>query len=171
MLYISINTWDLGINETDLCLKGASSTLQIKLSLCFFLNWESPHEGVLLEWRYSSTHSWLGTRWRWAVSFTPLATLPPGKEPLLPLGYEAGWTTEPVWTRWWREKFSVPVGIRTPDHPACSPALYHWAIPAIYLTTKVGEKQITIFLNLRRKYVFGVYCVTFLTSIAWIAVP
>jgi hypothetical protein len=24
--------------------------------------------------------------------------LPPGKEPLVPIGYEAGWAPEPVWT-------------------------------------------------------------------------
>jgi hypothetical protein len=29
-----------------------------------------------------------------------------------------------------KRKFPAPVGTRTPDHPARSPALYHWAIPA-----------------------------------------
>jgi hypothetical protein len=28
----------------------------------------------------------LGTRWRWAVSFTPQAALPPGKELPVPIG-------------------------------------------------------------------------------------
>jgi hypothetical protein len=28
------------------------------------------------------------------------ATLLLGKEPLVPVGYEAGWAPEPVWTRW-----------------------------------------------------------------------
>jgi hypothetical protein len=32
------------------------SKLKVKLSLCFF-NWAPRHEGVLGEWRYSSTHS------------------------------------------------------------------------------------------------------------------
>jgi len=27
------------------------------------------------------------------------AALPPGKEPLVPIGYEAGWAPEPFWTR------------------------------------------------------------------------
>jgi len=31
--------------------------------------------------------------------------LPRGKEPPVPIKYEAGWAPEPVWTRWWREKF------------------------------------------------------------------
>jgi hypothetical protein len=39
-----------------------------------------------------------------------LATLTPGKEPLVRIGYEAGWAPEPFWTRWWREKFPVPAG-------------------------------------------------------------
>jgi hypothetical protein len=41
-------------------------------------------------------------------------TLPPRKEPLLPIGQEAGWAQEPVWMRWWREKFPAPAGARTP---------------------------------------------------------
>jgi hypothetical protein len=32
------------------------------------------------------------------------ATLPPGKEPPVTIGYEAGWAPEPVWTLWRREK-------------------------------------------------------------------
>jgi hypothetical protein len=44
--------------------------LKVKLCLCFF-NWAPRHGGVLGEWRYSSTHLDLGTRWRWVVSFTP----------------------------------------------------------------------------------------------------
>jgi hypothetical protein len=32
------------------------STVRVKLSLCF--NWAPRHEGVIGEWRYSSTHSW-----------------------------------------------------------------------------------------------------------------
>jgi hypothetical protein len=58
-----------------------------------------------------------------------LGALPPGKEPPVPFGLEVGWASKPVWTRWWREKFSVLAGTRTPNHPARSPALYHWAIP------------------------------------------
>jgi hypothetical protein len=34
-----------------------------------------------------------------------LAALPPGKEPLVPIGYGAWRAPEPVWTRWLREKF------------------------------------------------------------------
>jgi hypothetical protein len=55
-----------------------------KLSLCF--NWTPRHEGVLGEWRYSATHSLIsaldGSEW----SASGLAALPPGKEPLVPLG-------------------------------------------------------------------------------------
>jgi len=29
------------------------------------------------------------------------AALLPGKEPLVPIGWEAGWVLESVWTRWW----------------------------------------------------------------------
>jgi len=41
----------------------------------------------------------------------------------MPIGYEAVWATEPIWSRWWGEKSLAPIGTRTPDHPARSPAL------------------------------------------------
>jgi len=31
-----------------------------------------------------------------------------GKEPLVPIEYEAGWAPELVWTWWQREKFTTP---------------------------------------------------------------
>jgi hypothetical protein len=68
----------------------------------------------------------LGTRWRWVVNFAPLPLYPQEKNPWYPLDR---WAPEPVWTRWWREKFPAPVGTRTLDHPAPSPALYHWVVP------------------------------------------
>jgi hypothetical protein len=37
------------------------------LSLCLTKH----HPLVLGEWRYSSTHSWPRTTWKWVVSFTP----------------------------------------------------------------------------------------------------
>jgi hypothetical protein len=45
----------------------------------------------------------LGTRWRWAVSFTPRPLYPLRKAPI-PIRWEAGWTPEPIRTRWWKEK-------------------------------------------------------------------
>jgi hypothetical protein len=59
------------------------------------------------------------------------AALSPEKEPLVPIGWEAGWAPEPVWTRWWREKFPAPAGSRTPTHPSYSPVLHHWAMQVI----------------------------------------
>jgi hypothetical protein len=42
------------------------------------------------------------------------AALPPGKEPLVPIGYEAGWAPEPVWMRL-RKKNSNPLpGLELP---------------------------------------------------------
>jgi hypothetical protein len=51
------------------------------------------------------------------------AALPPEKGHLVPIGQEAGWTPEPVWTPWWRGKFRAPAGNQTPDLPARNPAL------------------------------------------------
>jgi len=39
------------------------------------------------------------------VSFAPQPLLPPGKEPLVPIGEEVGRVPDPVWMQWRREKF------------------------------------------------------------------
>jgi hypothetical protein len=41
------------------------------------------------------------------------AALPQGKIPPVPIGYEAGWTPDPIWTRLRREKFPALAGNRT----------------------------------------------------------
>jgi hypothetical protein len=43
-----------------------------------------------------------------------LAALLPGKKQPVPTGYEAGWSPEPAWKLWRREKSLAPVGNRTP---------------------------------------------------------
>jgi hypothetical protein len=53
----------------------------------------------------------------------------------LPIGYEAEWAPEPVWTRWRKEKnhITAPAGIRT---PLVQPYLSHyfdWSIPALFV--------------------------------------
>jgi hypothetical protein len=63
------------------------------------------------------------------------AALPPRKEPLLPIGYEAGWVPEPFWMRWWREKFSSPRQVskpRTPIVQSVAQIYTDWAIMALY---------------------------------------
>jgi hypothetical protein len=52
----------------------------------------------------------------WSASRSGHA-LPPGKEPLVPIGQEAGWAPESVWTQRVEEKSSTPVGDGTPVPP------------------------------------------------------
>jgi hypothetical protein len=51
------------------------------------------------------------------------AALSPEKEPLVPIGEEAGWASEPFWTQWRREKFPALAGNRTlePRSPVLKP--------------------------------------------------
>jgi hypothetical protein len=44
----------------------------------------------------------------------PAALLPPGKGTPVPIGQEAGWAPEPVWTQRLQEKSFAPAGNRTP---------------------------------------------------------
>jgi hypothetical protein len=55
-------------------------------------------------------------------SHAPAALLPPGKGPPVPIGQEAGWAPEPVWTQRIEEKKSfAPAGDRTPIARSSSP--------------------------------------------------
>jgi hypothetical protein len=74
--------------SANLCLSNGSSSdrnqeLKVKLSLC--VNRAPRHEGVLGEWKYSSTHS--SSRYEIEVSgqLHAPAALPPGKDPMLPI--------------------------------------------------------------------------------------
>jgi len=47
-------------------------------------------------------------------------SLSSGKEPSIPIGYEAGWALQPVWTRWRREKNPCPYRESVAGRPARS---------------------------------------------------
>jgi hypothetical protein len=49
------------------------------------------------------------------------AALTLGKEPPVPVGYEAAWAAEQFWTRWLREKFPAPADNRTLEPQSSSP--------------------------------------------------
>jgi hypothetical protein len=97
------------------------------------------HEGVWGSGCIDPRFLELGISWRWVVSFTPRPLYPRGKNPRVPIRYEAGWAPEPVWTIW-RSENSCPHRYSNSDpsvvHPVSS--LYtDWAIPALewYLQT------------------------------------
>jgi hypothetical protein len=53
----------------------------------------------------------------------PAALLPLGKGPAVPIGQEAGWAPEPVWTQRLEEKSFAPAGNRT---PVVQPVVRHY---------------------------------------------
>jgi hypothetical protein len=65
----------------------------------------------------------------WSAS-RPGRALPPGKEPPVPIGQEAGWAAEAVWTQRLEEKSSAPVGDRTPVVQSVVRYCTDWATPA-----------------------------------------
>jgi hypothetical protein len=73
----------------------------ISCPCAFPFNRAPPHEGVLGEWRYSCTHYLT-------------SALDGGKEPPVPIGYEAGWVPKPVWTRQGRDNSQPLSGLEPP---------------------------------------------------------
>jgi hypothetical protein len=72
----------------------------------------------------------------WSAS-RPGRALPPGKEPLVPIGQGAGWAPEPVWTQRLEEKSSASVGDRTPVVQSVVSHYTDWATPAPESLSKV----------------------------------
>jgi hypothetical protein len=60
-----------------------TSEVKVKLSLCF--NWAPCNEGVLGEWRYSSTYSLTSALHGGEWSASRSGHFTPGKEPLVPI--------------------------------------------------------------------------------------
>jgi len=60
------------------------------------------------------------------------AASPWGKEPPVPIGQEAGWVPESVWTWCQRENFQPPSGFenQSSNCPACSQSLYWLSYPS-----------------------------------------
>jgi hypothetical protein len=68
----------------------------------------------------------------WSAS-CPGCTLPLGKKPPVPIGQEAGWAPEPVWTQRLEEKSSASVGHRTLVVQSIVSHYTDWAIPVPWL--------------------------------------
>jgi hypothetical protein len=69
-------------------------------------------------------------RWGWVVSITSRPRFTPGERTLVPIGQEAGWTPEPVWTQGLEEKSSASVGDRTPIVQSVANHYSDWATQA-----------------------------------------
>jgi hypothetical protein len=61
----------------------------------------------------------LGTSWRGVVNYTP-RPLYPRERTFCPIEQEVGWSPEPVWMCWRREKSISSAGFRNPHLPASS---------------------------------------------------
>jgi hypothetical protein len=80
------------------------------------------------------------------------AALPPGEKPPVPIGYEVGWTPEPVWTTWRREN-SWPYRDSNSDLSVVQPVAKRARIkPKKILITrgKANVLLITILANVMR---------------------
>jgi hypothetical protein len=94
------------------------------------------------EWRYSSTIFWPVYYMEVSGQFHVPAASPPRKEPPVPIGQEAGWTPEPVWTTWRREN-SCPHRDSNSDRSVVQPVASRytdWAIPTPIVTYHAKHK-------------------------------
>jgi hypothetical protein len=79
------------------------------------------------EWSCSFTILEVATRWRWMVSFMPQPLYPRGDSPRHPLVRAIGWTQEPIWTLWRREKSFAPARNQTLTvQPVATPSELSW---------------------------------------------
>jgi hypothetical protein len=90
----------------------------LKLFLCF--NWAPRYEGVLVSGCIAPLILWPRHWMEVSGQLHAPATLPPGKEPVVPIEEETGWAPEMFWTRW-REKFPASAGNRTLELRSSSP--------------------------------------------------
>jgi hypothetical protein len=79
------------------------------------------------------------------------AALLPGKQPLVPIGYYARWAPEPVWTRWWREKFSAPSGL---EPPTIQPVVQRYTTELSHPQTRVLLEKLIVTQLLKKLHAF-----------------
>jgi hypothetical protein len=95
------------------------------VSLCF--NWAPCHEGILRGGDIAPRILDLSTRWRWVVSFMPQLLYPRERTP--GTNWIGGWVGPKAGLDMVvKRKIPSLTGTHTLNHPACSPALYHWAM-------------------------------------------
>jgi hypothetical protein len=110
-----------------MCVCWNVSKVKVRLFLCFL----TEHQAMKAYWGSGGIALrifYLGTTWKWVVSFTHWPLYPQEKSPWYPPDRRLGGPQ----SRSGRsgEKFPAHAETPTPYHPARSPALYHWAIPA-----------------------------------------
>jgi hypothetical protein len=108
------------------------------LSLCF--NWAPRHEGVLGEWRYSSTHSLTSALDR-VVSFTPRPLYPQGKSPWYSLDRRLVGPHSRSGRGSEEKNSQLPPGIESynPDRSARSPALYRLSYHGSFVIVNIPK--------------------------------
>jgi hypothetical protein len=93
----------------------------------------------------------------WSAS-RPGRVLPPGKAFPVPIGQEAGWASEPVWTLRLEEKCIALPGIelRSPGRPVRSQTLYWLSYPDS-LFISVERKMFTMIVGTPLNYILQTY--------------
>jgi hypothetical protein len=118
---------------TDIRVMKATNVLAtqviIKLKLSHYRPWRRLGEEKDSSYSFSTSAQDGG---EWSAS-RPGRALAPGKGPPVPIVQEAGWVSEPVWTKRLQEKSFAPSRGSNPDRPVVQPVVRHytaWANPA-----------------------------------------
>jgi hypothetical protein len=128
----SLEIWELTYGTMSYSFRGKVVHVRTNSAPCYEDVWGSgcigPH---ILE---------LYTTWRWIISLTLRPLYSSGKEPPVPIGYEAGCDPEPAWTAW-RTK-SCSYRDSNSDRSAVQPVASRYTectIPALILMYNIVE--------------------------------
>jgi len=116
--------------------------VNVKLPLCFLT--EHNNVKAYRGSEVTAPRTYIGTRWRWVVTFTLLLHYLQGKSPWYPL--ERGFVgTQSRSGHGGEEKNShLLPGLEPPDYPDRSPALYKWTILALNMNYYYKSKYVFI---------------------------
>jgi hypothetical protein len=91
------------------------------------------------EWMYRPTFSWLGTSWKWVISFTPRPLYTQGRSPRYPLDRRLGGPQSQS-GQYGDVKILASTRTRTPTPWPFSQSLYRLRYPGSFICVSRGNK-------------------------------
>jgi hypothetical protein len=97
----------------------------------------------------------------------PGRALPPGKGPLVPIGQEAGWPPEPVWTQRLEEKSFASAGGRNSDLPVIQSSQTLYCLNYRVSLTFMHFGKYPYYMLKRMMYVYNIHLLRTVYQSCW----